>query len=114
MIALAMICKGSKEESIHLNNCLKYIKGDVDDIFITITGGNDKESVEKVCKKYKANVSYFDWCNDFSKARNYNFSQVSKDYEYILWLDADDAIRGVDKLRKTIKDNTDVDIFQFM
>ena len=113
-IALAMICKGSKKESIELDRCLKYISPYVDDIFITINNGDDYKSVEEICKNYKAKVSYFEWCNDFSKARNYNFKQVPKSFDYIAWFDADDAVRNADKIRETIKDNPDVDIFQFM
>jgi len=114
MIALSMICKGTKKESLHLKNCLSYIAPYVDKIYITITGGDDAKSVEDICKKYKAKVSHFKWCNDFSKARNYNFKQVDKKYDYIMWLDADDAVRGAEKIKETVKANPDVDVFQFM
>lgn len=109
-----MICKGSKKESIHLNNCLKYIAPHVDKVFITITGGGNPKPVEKVCNKYNAIISYFDWVNDFSKARNYNFSTVPKDFDYIMWLDADDAVRGAEKIKAVVSGNPEVDMFQFM
>jgi len=111
MLALAIICKGDKKEAEHLSNCLKYAAPHVDKIFVTIAGGKNKKAVEDVCGMFNAEVSYFKWCNDFSKARNHNFAQVPKEYTHILWLDADDGIRGADKLKQTIKDNPDVDAF---
>lgn len=101
MIALCLIVKPSDDEAIVLKRCLTHASPFVDKIFITITGKNKK--VEEVCKLFKAEVSHFDWCYDFAKARNFNFSQVPKEYEYLIWCDADDAIRGLDKLKETIK-----------
>lgn len=100
-IALCLICKPSDEEAEVLKRCLINTAPFVDKIFITITGQNKK--CEEVCKLFKAEVSHFDWCYDFAKARNFNFSQVPKEYEYILWCDADDVIRGLENLKETIK-----------
>ena len=118
-LALCLIVKGTDRESELLDRCLggakksqlnsrqknidiskadglaKYFDG----IFITLTQPNDK--CIEVAKKYNAVISSFDWINDFSAARNFNFSQVPKDYDYIMWSDADDLwenpqlIRGV-------------------
>lgn len=115
-IALAMIVKGSLEESIFLDRCLKNIYPYVDGIFITSTykkGDEPNNDVNLVCAKYKANVSYFQWKNDFAAARNYNFSKVTKDYDYILWLDSDDIVQNPEKIRPTIEENKDVDAFAF-
>jgi glycosyltransferase involved in cell wall biosynthesis len=59
--------------------------------------------VEDVARLFNAEISYFEWVDDFSKARNFNFSQVPKDYEYIMWADADDGFRGMEKLRDIMK-----------
>src|SRR6266404_1156354 len=91
-IALALIVKGSNEEAEALDKCLSLNDFYVDGVFITITQPN--EAVEKICKKWGAIVSHFEWCNNFAKARNFNFSQVTNDYTHILWLDADDGLRG--------------------
>lgn len=115
-IALAMIVKGTLEESIFLDRCLKNISPYVDGIFITSTykkGEEPNNDVNLVCAKYKANVSYFQWKNDFAAARNYNFSKVTKDYDYILWLDADDIMQNPEKIRSTIEENQNVDAFAF-
>jgi glycosyltransferase involved in cell wall biosynthesis len=104
-IALALIVKNSEDEAIALSQCLAYTARYVDGIFITITSQENeaKESLKKICSLFRATVSYFEWTNNFAAARNYNFSTVPKDYDYILWLDADDAVRGLEKLKETIK-----------
>lgn len=115
-IALAMIVKGSDEEAKVLDRCLENVSPFVDGIFITSTyksGEQPNKEVEKVAKFYGANVSTFEWVNDFAKARNFNFSQVPKEYDYIIWCDADDVFRGLDKLKDTINENKSVDVFAF-
>ena len=114
-IALAMIVKGSTEESVALATCLSFFKeGDVDGKFITIThkpGEARNKAVEKVCLDNGCIISDFEWCNDFSKARNFNFAQIPGDFSHILWIDADDAIRNVEHLRTTIEAHPKVDAF---
>lgn len=113
-IALAMIVKGDDEEALLLERCFENIGPYVDGKFITSTykkGETPNKAVNNVSKLYNAEISYFEWCNDFSKARNYNFSQVPKDYDYILWCDADDQFRGLEKLKNTIEANKDIDAF---
>jgi len=102
-LALCLIVKGSDTEADALAQALKYTADHVDGIFITITQPNER--VEEVCKIYNTTVSHFEWCNDFSKARNFNFSQVPEDFDYILWMDADDAYRGLENLKSAIEKN---------
>jgi glycosyltransferase involved in cell wall biosynthesis len=113
-IALAMIAKGDGTETEDLMRCLKYASPCVNGIFITLTDngkGIDKETIEK-CESWGAVVSKFDWVNHFAKARNFNFSQVPEEYDYILWLDSDDALRVNDKTpADIIKENPGVDCF---
>lgn len=115
-LALALIVKGDEKEAKLLDRCLDNLRPYVDDIFIT---GTYKDSVievlpiQKVCEEYGANLASFQWCNDFSKARNFNFAQVPKDCDYIIWCDADDMFRGLDTLKKVLEDNKEVDGFAF-
>lgn len=108
-LALAMIVKASDDEADLLSRALNTIADHVDGIFITITGKNDR--VDEVARMYGAKVSYFKWVNDFAAARNFNFKQVPKDFTHILWQDADDVIRGAEKLKRIVRDNPDVDAF---
>lgn len=102
-IAFAAIVKGADEEAEALNNLLWTVQPHVDGLFITITQPNEK--VRKVAELYNAHISEFEWCNDFAKARNFNFSQVPKDYDYILWGDADDEFKNLALLKPFIEKN---------
>ena len=105
-IALAMIVKASDNEAILLDKCLASVADYVDGIFITLnakTGQKRSKKAIAVCNKYKAHVSDFDWVDDFAAARNYNFSQVPKEYDWVIWLDSDDTINKPEKLKEVIK-----------
>lgn len=108
-LALAMIVKGSDDEADSLARCLGFVSFHVDGIFLTITQPNAE--VERVAKEFGANVSHFEWCDDFAAARNFNFSQVPKEYTHILWLDADDALRGAPLLKRAIEEHPEADAF---
>jgi tetratricopeptide (TPR) repeat protein len=100
-IAACLIVKGDESEVLPLKLCLESITQHVDKVFITITQPNDK--VKRVAEYFGAEVSQFEWCNDFSKARNFNFSQVPPEYDYIFWCDADDVMAGMENLRESIE-----------
>jgi tetratricopeptide (TPR) repeat protein len=102
-IAFAAIIKGTDKEAELLANLLTNVRPYVDGAFITVTQPNEK--VKAVCEMYNATLSEFEWCNDFAKARNYNFSQVPEEYDYILWGDADDTFTGLDHLKQYIEEN---------
>jgi tetratricopeptide (TPR) repeat protein len=99
-IALAIIVKDDSEATI-LRRCLDSVAPYVDGIFITGTKEPQKE-IKKICKEYKAVWSWFEWCKDFSKARNYNWSQVPKEYDWIFWCDTDDVIVGAETFKEAI------------
>lgn len=103
------ICMIIKNEEKTLARCLDSIKGIADELIIVDTGSSDS-SIE-ITKKYTDNVYYFEWCNDFSKARNYSFSKAS--CEYIMWLDADDVVykQDFDKLIDWKKGGIPADVY---
>lgn len=110
-LALVMIVKPSDDEAELLKRCLASVAQYVDGIFLTITGENAK--CEEVAKFFNATVSHFPWVNSFAKARNFALSQVPKDYDYWMWLDCDDVLRGGEFLRKVIENHPGVDAFVF-
>jgi len=115
-IALALIVKGDDKEAELLDRCLASVEKYVDGIFITSTykkGEKPNEMVEMIALDHDANVSEFEWCHDFAKARNFNFAQVPAEYDYIMWCDADDVWRGLEKLRPTLEENNKIDAFAF-
>lgn len=84
-VSLCMIFKN--EEDV-IERCLESTQNMFDEIIIVDTGSND--NTKKIAEKFTNNIYNFEWCDDFSKARNYAFSKATKDY--IMWLDADDVI----------------------
>jgi len=129
-IALAMIVKGSEKPEV-LDRCLNSVAKWVDGIFITVT--TEDEGVGKVGEKYGAVVDReptkfwrtvdqesLSWLKDsfgydpvlkmgdklfqFDQARNHNFAQVGKEYDWILWMDTDDVLRAGKNLRDIIKE----------
>lgn len=101
-IALALIIKNDSEAD-ELERLLSTTYKHVDAIYVTSTQKPYKR-IKKVCKKYSANWNWFKWVKDFSKARNYSFSQVSKDYDWILWADADDILVGGENLHRVAEE----------
>lgn len=113
-IALAMIVKGADDEAELLDRCLSNMSPNVDGIFITRTtkpGEEKNEAVAQVARLHGAILSDFEWINDFSAARNFNFSQVPKEFDYILWTDADDIWRGLEKLKDVLSEHAHTDGF---
>lgn len=115
-LALALIVKGTPQEAKLLDRLLEQLEPVVDAIFITgtyIALPEEAKAVEAVTNKHGGFYSDFKWQQDFAAARNFNFAQVPKLYDYIMWSDADDMWRGFTKLRETIEKNTSVDAFGF-
>ena len=71
-----------------------------DEFFYTVTA-KDYKKIKKVLG-YGPVVQKGDRVFQFDQARNYNFSQVPKEFDWILWLDADDVIRNGQKLREVV------------
>lgn len=87
MLSLCMIVKNEEES---LKSCLSKIVAFVDEIIIVDTGSTD--STKNIASEFTDKIYDFDWCNDFSKARNFSISKASKDW--ILVLDADEIVTG--------------------
>lgn len=103
-ISLCMIVKNEQDT---LERCLNSVKDIVDEIIIIDTGSTDK--TKEIAKKFTNNIYDFEWCYDFSKARNFSFSKATK--EYIMWLDADDVILEKDRKKLIhLKKNLDKDV----
>ncbi|MBR5227770.1 MAG: glycosyltransferase family 2 protein [Clostridia bacterium] len=113
MISLSL-CMIVKNEEETLGRCLECIKDIVDEIVIVDTGSTD--STKAIALKYTDKIYDFEWCDDFSKARNYSFSKATK--EYMMWLDADDVILEKDraklkKLKESLDKGTDIVMLKY-
>lgn len=106
MIALNMIVKaGDDSEAKLLDACLGSIHEHVDAIYLQLNalkGNKISPKVRAVAEKYTSNIKVFEWTGNFAKARNTNLAQVSKKYDWVLWLDTDDTVENPEKIKDAI------------
>lgn len=82
------LCMIVRDEERFLGACLERVASVVDEIVIVDTGSTDR-SVE-IADAHGARVLHFEWCDDFSAARNHGLAAATGDW--ILVLDADELI----------------------
>jgi len=82
------LCMIVKDEEVALPKCLGSVKDVVDQIIVLDTGSTDK--TPDIAKQFGAEVHHFEWCNDFSAARNDALKYVTGDW--VLVLDADETL----------------------
>ena len=92
------LCMIVKNEEKYLRGCLESVKDLVDEMIIVDTGSTDKTI--DIANEFSAKIYNFKWCNDFSKARNESIKHAN--YEWILYLDADEQIEK--KYHKQLKE----------
>lgn len=68
--------------------CIESIRPWVDEMVVVDTGSKDR--TPEILKEYGAKLSYFEWIDDFSAARNVSISHAKG--EWIFWMDSDDTI----------------------
>lgn len=86
------LCMIVRNEARMLGPCLFGIKPLVDEIILIDTGSLDRTA--DVGRLFGAQVHAFAWCDDFAAARNFALTKASG--EWILVLDADEAIAPAD------------------
>lgn len=82
------LCMIVKNEQATLPKCLSSVKDVVDEIVVVDTGSTDR--TPKIAIEFGARVYDFQWCNDFSAARNESLKYVRG--EWVLVLDADEVL----------------------
>lgn len=82
------LCMIVKDEAATLSDCLESVRDLVDAMVVVDTGSSDRTL--EIAKSAGANIFSFDWCDDFSAARNYALQQVQS--EWVLVLDADEVL----------------------
>jgi 2-polyprenyl-3-methyl-5-hydroxy-6-metoxy-1,4-benzoquinol methylase/glycosyltransferase involved in cell wall biosynthesis len=97
-IGLAIIARNAEKT---LAACLDSIKDHVDQIVIVLGGPSD-DATEEIARRYTDEVYPFEWCDDFSAARNFSFAKLRTDWA--MWLDADDVFVGGERLRAVVNE----------
>ena len=85
---LLSACLIAKNEEQRLPQCLESLRSLADEIIVVDTGSSDRTIA--IAKKYQARVFHFEWCDDFSQARNYAIAQAKG--KWILVIDADEVL----------------------
>lgn len=92
-ISLAII--SSVNDLAKLPKALKSIEVNVDEICVTVADAKDK--LKDYPKLDGVSYSEFEWVDDFSAARAFNFSRCTGDW--IVWMDTDDIFENAKHLR---------------
>lgn len=100
-IATAIIIKDDSELE-GLKRVVSSIGKNVETCFITGTKQPQRE-IKKYCKQMGFHWSWYKWDKNFSNARNFNFNQIPKEYDWIFWCDCDDQVEGADKFQDAIQ-----------
>ncbi len=105
------LCMIVKNEERSLARCIKSVKSLVDEIIIVDTGSND--NTINIAKDLGAEIYNFEWCDDFSAARNESIKYAN--HQWILLLDADEFVdeNSITELKKIIKNNKPPVAFEF-
>jgi len=89
------VCLIVKDEEDVIERCLTCVAGFADEIIVVDTGSVD--ATVNIARKFTENIYYFNWCEDFSAARNFALEKAGCDF--VMWLDADDIITEENRLK---------------
>lgn len=84
------VCMIAKNEEQYIGECLKRLAAYDWEIVLVDTGSTDR-TVE-IARQYTPNIYHFDWCGNFSAARNYSISKANHDT--ILVVDCDEYLEA--------------------
>jgi tetratricopeptide (TPR) repeat protein len=103
-------CIIARDEEDCIATALESVRELADEVIVVDTGSGDGTAVE--AGRCGARVYHFNWNNDFSEARNFALSRATR--EWILVLDADEAIDTADHARiLSLVHNADTRAFLF-
>jgi tetratricopeptide (TPR) repeat protein len=89
------VCLITRNEEIYLSRCLESVRGLTDEIVVVDTGSTDR--TVDIARSFGARIFHFQWCDDFSAARNFSIEQATS--QWILSIDGDESIAARDHAR---------------
>lgn len=87
------VCMIVKNEQLHIEECCRRLLPYGCEIVVVDTGSTDR-TVE-LARQFTDRIYHFDWCDDFSAAKNYAMAKASHDW--ILSLDCDEYVEKIDR-----------------
>ena len=85
---LLSACLIVRDEAEMLPDCLASLRGIADEIVVVDTGSTD--DTPEIARRAGAEVSHFEWCDDFAAARNAALAQAHG--RWVLQIDADERL----------------------
>ncbi|MGE5660516.1 MAG: tetratricopeptide repeat protein [Actinomycetota bacterium] len=100
------LCIIVKNEETTLPRCLDSVRDVVDEMVVLDTGSSDR--TPEIAREFGARVYEFEWCNDFSAARNESLKYVRG--KWILVLDADEELTAgiIPHIKQAIKSDSHI------
>ncbi|MEE3235475.1 MAG: glycosyltransferase [Candidatus Latescibacterota bacterium] len=89
------VCIIARNEEAHISSCLDSAVAIADQVVVVDTGSSD--ATVEIAKTYGVVVEKFEWCDDFSAARNFSLQLATGDW--ILCLDADEFLLAEDRIK---------------
>ncbi|MDE6204418.1 MAG: glycosyltransferase [Lachnospiraceae bacterium] len=86
------VCMIAKNESKRIERCLSSLMPYGFEIVVADTGSSD--NTMEIARRFTDKVFTFDWCDDFSAARNFSISKAS--FDWIFMIDCDEYIKTMD------------------
>ncbi len=87
------VCIIVKNDEKNIERCLKSVSEYDFEVIVVDTGSSDK--TKSIAKKYTDKLYEFQWCDDFSKARNYAIRKARN--PYVMMLDSDEFVEHFEK-----------------
>lgn len=98
MLSICIICKNEEQ---NIEKCLASFQNTGFEIIVVDTGSTDH--TKEIALEYTPNVYDFEWCDDFSEAKNFAISKASNDV--VMVIDSDEYLDQInlDVLKRLIE-----------
>ncbi|NLK38019.1 MAG: glycosyltransferase family 2 protein [Epulopiscium sp.] len=118
LLSVGMIVKNEEKKLRRCLECLKPLLQQVPSELIIVDTGSTDKTVE-IAKEYTENVFYFEWCNDFSAARNFAMDKArgqwyfSMDADQYLDEDITELVNFFKSNKKDIANTAAIKIYNY-